>query len=433
MTHIEQMIQDMCPNGVEWKTFDELGAFYGGLSGKTKDDFKEGNEKFITYLNIANNPALRLDIDETVKIGPNEKQNIVQYGDALFTGSSETPDECAMSSVVTDYPQEKLYLNSFCFGFRFNSLEGICPAFYKHYFRSDHFRKAVRRTANGTTRFNVSKKEFGKLSIPLPPIEIQKKIVECLDKFSALAAELQAELQLRRKQYEYYRTQLLTPHSDCNSADNTDDCNWEWKTLGDIAELVTKQTGFDYSNSIKPALLDKPVEGSIPFLQTRNFSGRDFDYNTEYYVPANIVDQFPKIVLDKECLLLSIVGASIGNVGLFPGKTKCFLGGAICVLKFKEGVNIPYIYEYLSSCYGQRLIRSKIKGAGQATITIEDIRNFSIPFPSVEKQERIATLLGRFGSLTSDLSDGIPAEQAAQQKRYEYYRDLLLTFDRKAV
>ena len=188
MTHIEQMIQDMCPNGVEWKTFDELGAFYGGLSGKTKDDFKEGNEKFITYLNIANNPALRLDIDETVKIGPNEKQNIVQYGDALFTGSSETPDECAMSSVVTDYPQEKLYLNSFCFGFRFNSLEGICPAFYKHYFRSDHFRKAVRRTANGTTRFNVSKKEFGKLSIPLPPIEIQKKIVECLDKFSALAA-----------------------------------------------------------------------------------------------------------------------------------------------------------------------------------------------------------------------------------------------------
>ena len=92
MTHIEQMIQDMCPNGVEWKTFDELGAFYGGLSGKTKDDFKEGNEKFITYLNIANNPALRLDIDETVKIGPNEKQNIVQYGDALFTGSSETPE-----------------------------------------------------------------------------------------------------------------------------------------------------------------------------------------------------------------------------------------------------------------------------------------------------------------------------------------------------
>ena len=195
MTHIEQLIQDMCPHGVEWKTLDELGVFYGGLSGKTKDDFKEGNAKFITYLNIANNPALRLDIEETVKIGPNEKQNIVQYGDALFTGSSETPDECAMSSVVTEHPVEKLYLNSFCFGFRFNTLEGICPAFYKHYFRCDHFRKAVRRTANGTTRFNVSKKEFGKLPIPLPPFEIQERIVAILDAFSSLAAELQAELQ----------------------------------------------------------------------------------------------------------------------------------------------------------------------------------------------------------------------------------------------
>ena len=178
MTHIEQMIKDMCPYGVEWKTFDELGVFYGGLSGKTKDDFKDGNAKFITYLNIANNPALRLDIQDTVQVGPNEKQNVVLYGDALFTGSSETPDECAMSSVVTEHPTEKLYLNSFCFGFRFNSLEGIEPAFFKHYFRSNHFRQAVRRTANGTTSFIVSKKEFAKLEIPLPPLEIQKKIVE---------------------------------------------------------------------------------------------------------------------------------------------------------------------------------------------------------------------------------------------------------------
>ena len=124
MTHIEQMIKDMCPHGVEWKSLGELGNFYGGLSGKSKEDFKDGNAKFITYLNIGNNPALCLDIEETVKIGPNEKQNTVQYGDVLFTGSSETPDECAMSSVVTEQPTEKLYLNSFCFGFRFNTLEG---------------------------------------------------------------------------------------------------------------------------------------------------------------------------------------------------------------------------------------------------------------------------------------------------------------------
>ena len=198
----------------EWKTFAELGVFYGGLSGKSKEDFKDGNAKFITYLNIGCNPALRLDISETVKIGPNEKQNIVQYGDALFTGSSETPDECAMSSVVTEQPAENLYLNSFCFGFRFNSLDGICPAFYKHYFRSDAFRKAVRRTANGTTRFNVSKKEFAKLSIPIPPLAEQERIVAILDKFEKLITSMEegipAEQIRQQKRYEYYRDLLLT-------------------------------------------------------------------------------------------------------------------------------------------------------------------------------------------------------------------------------
>ena len=198
----------------EWKTFAELGAFYGGLSGKTKEDFKDGNAKYITYLNIGCNPALRFDILETVKVGPNERQNTIQYGDALFTGSSETPDECAMSSVVTEQPTENIYLNSFCFGFRFNSLDGICPAFYKHYFRCDAFRNAVRRTANGTTRFNVSKKEFAKLSIPIPPIAEQKRIADILDKFEKLISSMEdgipAEQAAQQKRYEYYRDLLLT-------------------------------------------------------------------------------------------------------------------------------------------------------------------------------------------------------------------------------
>ena len=399
MTHIEQMIQDMCPNGVEWKTFDELGAFYGGLSGKTKDDFKEGNEKFITYLNIANNPALRLDIDETVKIGPNEKQNIVQYGDALFTGSSETPDECAMSSVVTDYPQEKLYLNSFCFGFRFNSLEGICPAFYKHYFRSDHFRKAVRRTANGTTRFNVSKKEFGKLAIPLPPLEIQKKIVECLDKFSALAAELQAELQMRRKQYEYYRTQLLTPHSDCNSATKPDDAQWEWKTLGEICEI---RNGKDYKHL---------NDGKYPVYG----SGGIMTYKDQY------VYNKPSVLLPRKGSINKIhyVEEPFWNVDT-----------AFYTI-INESVVLPkYLFYYLSTID----LAAYNTGTGAIpSLTQTVLKALSIPIPPLAEQERIVSILDKFEALTTSLSNGIPAEQVAQQKRYEYYRDLLLTFDRKAV
>ena len=99
-------------------------------------------------------------------------------------------------------------------GFRFNSLDGICPAFYKHYFRCDAFRNAVRRTANGTTRFNVSKKEFAKLSIPIPPIAEQKRIADILDKFEKLISSMEdgipAEQAAQQKRYEYYRDLLLT-------------------------------------------------------------------------------------------------------------------------------------------------------------------------------------------------------------------------------
>lgn len=103
-----------------------------------------------------------------------------------------------------------------------------------------------------------------------------------------------------------------------------------------------------------------------------------FDYETDYYIPDVVAERFPKIVLDQKCILFSIVGASIGNVGLFPGEQKAFLGGAICVAKPKKEYCADYLYYYLSSKYGQKQIFRKVKGAGQATVTIEDIREFII-------------------------------------------------------
>jgi type I restriction enzyme S subunit len=429
MTHIEQMIQDLCPDGVEWKTFDELGAFYGGLSGKTKDDFKDGNAKFITYLNIANNPALRLEIDETVKIGPNEKQNIVQYGDALFTGSSETPDECAMSSVVTEYPEEKLYLNSFCFGFRFNSLEGICPAFYKHYFRSDTFRKAVRRTANGTTRFNVSKKEFAKLEIPIPPLEIQQRIVDILDRFSALAAELQAELQMRRKQYEYYRTQLLTPHSDCNSATKSDDCNWDSKPLKEL--IVSLKTGLNPRTNFK---LNTP-ESNIPYI-----TGKDIYDNVINVTSAtDMIDEKARDLINKRAclegntLLFASTGTgTVGRMAYVPEYNNDWaMSETLYAIKTKDVLLPRFLMHCLYSPVCRSQFENKISRGSVPHLKVVDLLNVNIPLPPIEEQKRLTELLDKFDKLTTSLYDGIPAEQAAQQKRYEYYRDKLLTFEKR--
>ena len=192
----------------------EIGVFYGGLSGKSKKDFGMGDAKFITYMNVYSNIAIDTSMAETVNVSKDEKQNSIQYGDVLFTGSSETPEECGMSSVVTENVSEPVYLNSFCFGFRINDISVFDVHFLKHLFRGSMLRNQIVKTANGVTRFNVSKKKMADVTIPIPPIEEQHRIVSILDRFEALTTNLQsglpAEIAARRQQYEYYREKLLT-------------------------------------------------------------------------------------------------------------------------------------------------------------------------------------------------------------------------------
>lgn len=136
MSKLDELIKELCPDGVEYKRLGEIGEFYGGLSGKSKKDFVDGNYPYITYMNVYQNISVVLPSTDMVVIKQGEKQNKVQYGDVLFTGSSETPEECGFSSVVTadiDYP---LYLNSFSFGFRLTDNSLLNPEFAKYVFRS---------------------------------------------------------------------------------------------------------------------------------------------------------------------------------------------------------------------------------------------------------------------------------------------------------
>lgn len=139
-----------------------------------------------------------------------EKQYTIKYGDVLFTGSSETAEEAGMSSAVTTKIEQKIYLNSFSFGLRFNDDVELLPEFSKFLFRTLSIRKEIVKSASGVTRFNISKARFKKIKIPIPPLSVQTEIVKILDALTALTSELTSELILRRKQYEYYREKLLS-------------------------------------------------------------------------------------------------------------------------------------------------------------------------------------------------------------------------------
>jgi type I restriction enzyme, S subunit len=164
----------------EWeeKRLGDIGSTLNGLTGKTKDHFGVG-KPYIQYMQIFK--ASRININEfgLVEINENENQQRVQYGDVFFTTSSETPNEIGTSSVLLDKVDE-VYLNSFCFGYRPNSLDELVPEFAQFLFRSIEVRKEIVKLAQGSTRFNMSKVEFMKQKISLPCKEEQQKIASFL-------------------------------------------------------------------------------------------------------------------------------------------------------------------------------------------------------------------------------------------------------------
>lgn len=261
------------------------------------------------------------------------------------------------------------------------------------------------------------------IEIPLPPIEIQKKIVECLDKFSALAAELQAELHLRRKQYEYYRTQLLTPHSDCNSADNTDDAQWEWKKITDIADtfigLATSVTKY------------KKPQGVLLLHNSDIKDGRIELKSIEYLDTDFVLKNASKILHTDD--IITVHTGDVGTSAVITPEYEGTIGFTTITSRIKDKTIITpaFFCKFLNSAACKDAIVSKTI-SDRNNLNLASFDELRIPIPTIKEQQRIVDILDKFEMLTTSLSDGIPAEQAAQQKRYEYYRDLLLTFDRKA-
>lgn len=183
----------------DWKEYvlGETGNTYSGLSSKTKEDFGYGDSYFITYMNVFKNTIAKVNMIEKVNIQENEKQNKVNYKDILFTTSSEVPEETGMSSIWL-YKESNVYLNSFCFGFRV-TCDDIEPIYLTRFLRSEKMRKQITILSQGSTRFNISKKEVMKLKIDVPNLEEQTKIVNFLSKYDSLIESQSSKIDLLKE------------------------------------------------------------------------------------------------------------------------------------------------------------------------------------------------------------------------------------------
>lgn len=200
-THFSVQVNDKTSFHKEYcsKVFkiSELGNTFTGLSGKSKKDFGEG-KPYVPYLNIYQNLEINLEQMDFVKIKSNENQNLIQYGDFFFTGSSETPDEVGISSVLLDEVDE-CYLNSFCFGFRLNDFNNLLPEYAKYLFRNKDIRIFMNKRAQGSTRFNLSKSDFMKyLIIKIPSTENQEIIIKELREIENVIPKLETKYNLSK-------------------------------------------------------------------------------------------------------------------------------------------------------------------------------------------------------------------------------------------
>ena len=249
--------------------------------------------------------------------------------------------------------------------------------------------------------------------IPIPPIEIQEKIVQILDKFTDYVTELTSELTSRKKQYSFYRDKLLSFEEEVYQV--------EWKTLSEIA----KDFGRGKSKH-RPRNDARLYGGDIPFIQTGDIreAGKWIENYSQTY-SAFGVEQSKK--WEKGTLCITIA-ANIAETGLL-GFDACFPDSIIGFVANPEFAITEYVYYYLNSI--KDYLENKSYGSAQDNLNLSTFSSLKIPVPSLEIQSRIVQVLDNFDTVCNDLNIGLPKEIELRQKQYEYWRNMMFNFDKK--
>lgn len=376
MSRLEELIQKLCPDGVEYCQLSTLADISTG-SHNTNEELDDGAYPFF----VRSQDVRRLntyDYDETA---------IITSGDGVGVGK------------IFHYISGKYALHQRAY--RIHIIDDrIMSEFFFHYMKATFF-EYIQKTAVNSSVTSVRRPMLNKYPVPVPPLEVQREIVRILDNFTSLTAELQAELQARKKQYEYYRDELLKPQEKIPMV-----------TLGEIGRVrMCKRILKEQTNSI----------GDVPFYKIGTFGKK-----ADAFITQELFEEYKKKYSypEKGDILISCSG-TIGRTIIFDGKPSYFQDSNIVWLEHDE---TKVLNKYLMYCYSKQ--PWKISTGGTISRLYNDnILKAKIPAPSLNVQKRLVEVLDNFEKICSDLNIGLPAEIEARQKQYEYYRDALLSFD----
>lgn len=411
MSYLEKLLDGV---EVEWLSLSKVFNLRNGYTpSKTKKEFWENGDI----------PWFRMDdIRENGRILGNSLQRIsscaVKGGklfpeNSILISTSATIGEHALITVphlanqrFTCLALKESYVD--CFDIKF--------LFYYCFSLAEWCRKNTTMSSFAS----VDMDGFKKFLIPIPcpgnpekSLAIQSEIVRILDKFSALTAELTAELTMRKKQYNYYRDQLLSFKEG----------EVEWKTLGEIGN-------FTYGYAAKA--MDS---GDARFVRITDIN-KDGKLSKENPMYVELNEENEKYILDKNDLLMARTGATFGKTMIFEEDYPAVYAGFLIKLNLNETIiNAKYYWHFAQSDFFWEQANKLVSGGGQPQFNANALKQVRVPIPypshpqkSLDEQGRIVDILDKFDAIAASITEGLPREIELRQKQYEYYRDLLFSF-----
>lgn len=386
MSKLDELIEKMCPKGIEkvtLKSFCDISTGKGVTNKETVDDGEypviSGGIEPMGYYNQFN-----------------RNENTVTIARAGSAG-------------YVNFIKTKFYLNDKCFSVIPVKKEILPKYLYYSLKNLEVYIMSLKSTGSVPT---VNTQKIGNIEIALPPLEVQSEIVRILDNFTELIAELTAELTARNKQFEYYRTQLLTFSDEV-----------EMVTLEDVCQIVDC-----------PHTSPKWKESGVPVIRNYNLVNGLIDTsNLSYVDEAEYLTRIKRIEPQEDDILFSRE-APIGNVGIIPANFKCCQGQRVVLLRPDQDIIYP---RYLMHILQGEIVRNQIssvegKGATVSNFNISDLRKLKFQVPDKKTQLYIIDKLDVFAKLNGDIKEGLPAEIKLRKMQYEYYREKLLCFPERS-
>ena len=410
MNEIQRLIHEMCPDGVPVGTLGELCTLKAriGWQGLTKKEYRE-NGDYLLVTGTDFTPDYKIDFNHCVYVDK-ERYDQDPYIQLKDQDVLITKDGTLGKMAYIDHLPKPTTLNGGVFVIRDKSGK-LNQKYMMYYMTSDAFKYMIDKNHTSGSIMHLTQKLLVNFQIPLPPLPIQQRIVEILDKFTSLVSSLDSEIALRQKQYEYYRNKLLSFEEGEEGV--------EWKKIGDMTRVFSASRV--HKNEWK--------ESGVPFFRSSDvmsaYNGVDNNHGKAYIS----YDLYEKLSaksgkIHKDDVLVT-GGGSIGMPYIVPTDDPLYVKDAdlLCIVK-NDNFMSKYLYHIMFTKWFRSYLNKITHDASIPHYTISQIIVTPIPIVSKDRQLSIVRTLDTFESLLTNLKK----ERELRQKQYEYYREKLLTF-----